>query len=119
MVFLKPFPCLFNRFLLATSKPKKLFFNGPNTVSPDAKTLCFSYDTDLWMFSQHRRTRRTFLTPWMGKRPYRFPQTANGWPQCYPSWHRDIFVMPWKGGRIHTYLNDAADDMDSWAMKFQ
>ncbi|WP_298902289.1 S41 family peptidase [uncultured Psychroserpens sp.] len=103
----------FNSILQA----QEAYFQTDPTLTPDGKTIVFSYDGDLWK------------TPTSGGEALRI--TAMDGEETLPrispngNWiafsgtqygNKDIYIMPINGGEIKQLtFHDAADDVDSWS----
>lgn len=99
------------------SQSKKTYFTMNQTLTPDAKTIIFSYEGDLWK------------VPTIGGNAYRL--TAMDGEETNPSvspngeWlaftsnqygNNDVYIMPLKGGEIKqlTFL-ESNDNVTSWS----
>jgi tricorn protease len=104
-------------FLSSTITAQEAHFLMDPTVSPDAKTIVFSYDTDLWSVPAKGGTALR-LTAMDGEETLPNISPDGKWLAFSATQfgNKDIFVMPMKGGSIQQLtFNDANDDMDSWA----
>jgi len=116
-MYFKPFLVLLFGFLVSNLQAQEAYFLMDPTVSPDAKTIVFSYDTDLWSVPATGGTA-VRLTAMDGEETLPRISPDGKWLAFSATQfgNRDIFVMPMEGGSIQQLtFNDAADDMDSWA----
>jgi tricorn protease len=87
------------------------------TISPNAQTIVFSYDSDLWSVPANGGTA-VRLTAMDGEETLPNISPDGKWLAFSATQfgNKDIYVMPLNGGTIKQLtFNDAADDMDSWS----
>jgi tricorn protease len=104
-------------FLSGTIAAQEAHFLIDPTVSPDAQTIVFSYDTDLWSVPAKGGTALR-LTAMDGEETLPSISPDGKWLAFSATQfgNKDIFLMPMEGGSIQQLtFNDANDDMDSWA----
>ena len=106
-------------FILSLSSllAQEPYFLGDPTLTPDGKTLLFSYDSDLWSVSSEGGTAQR-ITAMQGDeilprvspdgKWLAFTSTVDG--------NANIYVMEREGGTItQLTFHDGADEVDSWS----
>ena len=106
-------------FILSLSSllAQEPYFLGDPTLTPDGKTLLFSYDSDLWSVSSEGGTAQR-LTAMQGDeilprvspdgKWLAFTSTVDG--------NANIYLMDREGGEItQLTFHDGADEVDSWS----
>ncbi len=104
-------------FSFTAIKAQESYFLMDPTLSPDAKTIVFSYDSDLWSVPSSGGTA-VRLTAMDGRETLSSISPDGKWLafSATPYGNKDIFLMPLQGGNIQQLtFNDADDDMDSWS----
>ncbi|MFK7814579.1 MAG: S41 family peptidase [Maribacter sp.] len=113
----KLFTLLLFGFLSTAIKAQEAYFLLNPTVSPDAKTIVFSYDTDLWRVPA-KGGSAVRLTAMDGEETLSRISPDGKWLAFSATQfgNKDVFLMPMEGGAIQQLtFNDANDDMDSWS----
>ncbi|GAA4272217.1 S41 family peptidase [Aquimarina gracilis] len=96
---------------------QEAFFTTDPTLSPDGKTIIFSYDGDLWKVpSDGGEALR--ITGMQGNETLPRVSPDGKWISFSATQYgnRDVYIMPFEGGEIRqlTY-HDSDDDVDSWS----
>ncbi|MDC6390885.1 S41 family peptidase [Maribacter sp. PR1] len=105
----------FYSFTISTAQ-ESYFLLDP-TLSPDASTIIFSYDSDLWSVSSKGGTA-VRLTAMEGNETLPSISPDGKWLAFSGTQfgNKDVFIMPLDGGEVKQLtFNDANDDMDSWS----
>jgi tricorn protease len=113
------------RFMLAlvvmgviiSVKAQDPYFLLDPTVSPDAKTIVFSYDGDLWKVAASGGLA-TRITAMAGEETLPRISPDGKWLAFTSNalGNRNIYVMPMNGGAIEQLtFNDRSDEIDSWS----
>ena len=93
------------------------YFTSNPTLTPDGKTVIFSYEGDLWK-ADINSTAATRLTAMQGEETSPRVSPDGQWLAFSSNQfgNNDVYVMPLAGGDIKqlTY-NDAGDNVDSWS----
>ena len=113
------FVVLYQVLLFATETDVR-FMTDP-ALSPDGKTLIFSYDNDLWKTSTGGGTAYR-LTALDGKAslPVFSPDGTKIAFSASPDGNTNVFVMPAEGGEItQLTFHEAPDMVDSWSWDSQ
>ena len=96
---------------------KEVYFASYPAITPDGKTVIFSFEGDLWKADINNPTA-VRLTAMQGEETNAHVSPDGQWLAFSSSQfgNNDVFVMPLAGGDIKqlTY-NDASDEVDSWS----
>src|ERR1700678_1258449 len=94
----------------------EVYFTAYPTLTPDGKTVIFSYEGDLWKADIN--TPVAVRLPAMQGEEIRARVSPDGKWLAFSSnqlGNNDVYVMPLAGGEIRQLtFNDANDDVDSW-----
>ncbi|PRY07360.1 tricorn protease [Pontibacter ummariensis] len=100
----------------AFAQQQEVYFATNPSISPDAKTIVFGYEGDLWQVSSHGGTA-TRLTGMEGNESRPRISPDGKWIAFTSSQYgnEDVYVMPVGGGEIKqlTY-HEGADQVESW-----
>ncbi|KPM31093.1 Putative exported tricorn protease [Croceitalea dokdonensis DOKDO 023] len=104
-------------FLFMKTNAQSPYFLLDPTISPNAKTIVFSYDGDLWKVSATGGLA-TRITAMAGEET--LPRISpDGMWLAFTSnalGNRNIYVMPMTGGEIKQLtFHDGSDEVDSWS----
>ncbi|WP_394974227.1 S41 family peptidase [uncultured Croceitalea sp.] len=103
-------------FFTATYAQENYFLLDP-TISPDAKTIVFSYDGDLWKVNASGGLA-TRITAMNGEETLPRISPDGKWLAFSSNTlgNRNIYTMPMSGGSIQQVtFNDKSDEVDSWS----
>ncbi|WP_047418065.1 S41 family peptidase [Cellulophaga sp. Hel_I_12] len=103
-------------FIQNTSAQEAYFLSDP-TLSPDAETIIYAYDGDLWKVSS-RGGLAVRITAMDGEESLPRISPDGKWLAFTSSQfgNKDIYVMPLNGGAINQLtFHDASDEVDSWS----
>jgi len=116
----KLFPLLFSVLMLhnfAKAQTPEVYFTSYPTLTPDGKTVIFSYEGDLWKADINNPVA-TRLTAMQGEETSPHVSPDGKWLAFSSNQfgNNDVYVMPMAGGEIKqiTY-HDASDEVDSWS----
>ncbi len=116
MCYKRLYTLLLGLTLFTTSAQNPHFLLDP-TLSPDAKTIIYSYDGDLWKINATGGPS-TRLTGMQGDETLPRISPDGQWLafSANPDGNNNVYLMPMQGGEIKqlTY-HDSADDVDSWS----
>jgi tricorn protease len=102
---------------LAHAQSPEVYFTSYPTLTPDAKTVIFSYEGDLWKVDIGNPVA-TRLTAMQGEETSPHVSPDGKWLAFSSNQfgNNDVYVMPLAGGEIKqlTY-HDANDQVDSWS----
>jgi len=104
-------------FLFATGNAQDPYFLLDPTLSPDAKTIVFAHDGDLWKVSSVGGLA-TRITAMDGEESLPRISPDGKWLAFTSNalGNRNIYIMPLSGGKIEQLtFNDASDEVDSWS----
>ena len=108
---------LISLFFSKILNAQEVYFQIDPTLSPDARTIVFSYDGDLWRIpSSGGEALR--LTAMKGDETLPRISPDNKWIAFSATQYgnRDVYIMPINGGEItQLTFHDSADDVDSWS----
>ncbi|WP_428328554.1 S41 family peptidase [Mucilaginibacter sp.] len=106
---------LFQNFVKAQSQ--EVYFTSYPTLTPDGKTVVFSYEGDLWKVDLSNPIA-VRLTAMQGEETHPRVSPDGKWLAFSSNQfgNNDVYIMPLAGGDIKqlTY-NDAGDEVDSWS----
>lgn len=113
------FKFFFVLFLLVhlNSLGQDVYFQSDPTLSPDGKTIVFSYDGDLWRVSA-AGGEALRITAMDGEENLPRISPDGKWIAFTATQYgnKDVYVMPMAGGQIKQLtFHDAADEVDSWS----
>ncbi|WP_347158905.1 S41 family peptidase [Pontibacter chitinilyticus] len=101
----------------AFAQQQSVYFASTPSLTPDAKTIVFSYEGDLWQVATSGGTA-TRLTAMDGNETHPRVSPDGKWVAFTASQYgnEDVYVMPVGGGAVKqlTY-HEAADEVDSWS----
>ncbi len=121
-IFLKTLPLLFLLFpIYSFAQQEEVYFASHPTISPNGKTIVFSYEGDLWRLDEGQKLAMR-LTGMEGEESYPYISPDGQWIAFTGSQYGsdDIFLIPIDGGEIRqlTY-HEASDEVDSWSWDSQ
>ena len=96
---------------------QEAYFLSDPTLSPDAQTIIYAYDGDLWKVAATGGTA-VRLTAMDGEESLPRISPDGKWLTFTSTQfgNKDVYVMPLDGGAIKQLtFHDAADDVDSWS----
>lgn len=103
------------------AQTEDVYFAKHPTISPDAQTIVFSYEGDLWRLDEGQKLAMR-LTGMEGDETHPYISPDGQWIAFTGSQYgsEDIFVIPIDGGEIRqlTY-HEAFDHVDSWSWDSQ
>ena len=103
------------------AQSQEVYFAKYPTISPDAQTIVFSYEGDLWRLDEGQNTAMR-ITGMEGDETHPYISPDGQWIAFTGSQYgsEDIFVIPIDGGEIRqlTY-HEAFDHVDSWSWDAQ
>ncbi|MGZ3833168.1 MAG: S41 family peptidase [Mucilaginibacter sp.] len=111
---------LFSVFLLqdfAKAQSQEVYFASNPTLTPDGKTVIFSYDGDLWK-ADIGNPAAVRLTAMQGEETNPRVSPDGKWLAFSSNQfgNNDVYVMPLAGGEIKQLtFHDANDQVDSWS----
>lgn len=102
---------------LTSTAQQQPYFTAHPTLSPDGKTIVFSYEGDLWKSPvSGGHAHRITALPGEEKNPRISPDGKWLAFSSNQFGNYDLFVMPLEGGDIRQLTHhDAQDDLDSWS----
>ncbi|MDT0538840.1 S41 family peptidase [Croceitalea sp. P059] len=108
---------LVTAFFISITQAQEPYFLLDPTISPDAQTIVFSYDGDLWKVNSTGGLA-TRITAMDGEET--LPRISpNGEWLAFTSnslGNKNIYIMPLSGGAIvQLTFNDKSDEVDSWS----
>ncbi len=108
---------VYSFFFLPNINAQDPYFLSDPTLSPDAQTIIYAYDGDLWKVASNGGMA-VRLTAMDGEES--LPRISpDGKSLAFTSsqfGNKDVYVMPLNGGAIKQItFHDAADDVDSWS----
>ncbi|HMI01101.1 MAG TPA: hypothetical protein VK541_01390 [Pedobacter sp.] len=105
---------LFGSPVLAQSETR---FTAYPALTPDAKTVIFSYEGDLWRVAANGgEASRVTAMPGNEINPRVSPDGKLLTFSSDQFGNYDVYVMPMGGGEVKQLtFNDAADEVDSWS----
>ncbi len=112
---------MFAAFAAAYSQTKDVFFATTPAVSPDGKTVVFSYEGDLWKVGIDGGAA-VRLTAMQGRETFPRISPDGKWLAFSSTQYgnNDVFVMPMDGGAIKQLtFHEAGDQVDSWSWDSQ
>lgn len=103
--------------LTSFSQSKNTYFTLKPTLTPDAKNIIFSYDSDLWMVNTTGGNARR-ITAMDGVETNPSVSPDGKWLAFSSNQYGnfDVYLMPLSGGKIKQLtFNDATDMVTSWS----
>jgi tricorn protease len=107
---------LFNIFA-AKAQGNDTYFAEYPTLTPDAQTVIFSYEGDLWKVAVNGQTPAVRLTAMQGQEINPRVSPDGKWLAFTSNQYgnNDVYVMPMAGGDVKQLtFNEASDEVDSW-----
>ena len=105
------------KFIPAAAQGQGAYFTSYPTLTPDGKTVIFSYESDLWKADINNPVA-TRITAMQGDETRPRVSPDGKWLAFSSNQfgNNDVYVMPIAGGEIKqlTY-NSASDEVDSWS----
>jgi tricorn protease len=104
-------------FLFVTTHAQEPYFLLDPTLSPDAKTIVFGYDGDLWKVDSVGGLA-TRITAMDGEETLPRISPDGKWLAFTSNslGNNNIYIMPLSGGKIEQLtFNDSSDQIDSWS----
>jgi len=103
--------------IIANAQSREVYFTEYPTLTPDGKTVIFSYEGDLWK-ADINNPIAVRLTAMQGEETNPHVSPDGKWLAFSSNQfgNNDVYVMPLTGGDIKqiTY-HDASDEVDSWS----
>ena len=102
---------------LTKAQSKEVYFASHPTLTPDGKTVIFSYEGDLWK-TDLNSTAAVRLTAMPGEETHARVSPDGKWLAFSANQfgNNDIFVMPMAGGEVKQLtFSDSNDEVDSWS----
>ncbi|WP_313580731.1 S41 family peptidase [Chishuiella sp.] len=102
---------------LQLSAQEKVYFTSNPSFSPDAKTIYFSYDSDIWKVDANGGNA-TRITALEGEETNPRVSPDGKWLAFSSNQYGnyDVYVMPINGGQIKQLtFHQAKDDVESWS----
>jgi tricorn protease len=99
----------------------EVYFASHPSISPDGKTIVFSYEGDLWRLDEGQKVAMR-LTGMEGEETYPRISPDGQWIAFTGSQYggQDIFLIPIDGGEIQQLtFHEASDEVDSWSWDSQ
>ena len=110
---------LFALFLtqnLVKAQSQEVYFTSYPTLTPDGKTVIFSYEGDLWKTDLNNPVA-VRLTAMQGEETHPHVSPDGKWLAFSSNQfgNNDVFVMPLAGGEVKQLTwHEASDEVDSW-----
>ena len=110
---------LFALFLtqnLVKAQSQEVYFTSYPTLTPDGKTVIFSYEGDLWKTDLNNSVA-VRLTAMQGEETHPHVSPDGKWLAFSSNQfgNNDVFVMPLAGGEVKQLTwHEASDEVDSW-----
>jgi tricorn protease len=101
----------------AKAQNKEVYFTSYPTLTPDGKTVIFSYEGDLWK-TDVNGSAATRLTAMPGEETHAHISPDGKWLAFSSNQfgNNDVFIMPMAGGEVKQLtFSDANDEVDSWS----
>lgn len=117
--FLYSMLCLWCQFSFA--QKNEVYFASAPTIAPDAKTVIFSHEGDLWKVASDGGTA-TRLTAMQGNESRASISPDGRWIAFTGGQYgsQDVYVMPIEGGNIRQLtFHESFDQVDSWSWDSQ
>ena len=111
---------LFALFLtqnLVKAQNQEVYFTSYPTLTPDGKTVIFSYEGDLWKTDLNNSVA-VRLTAMQGEETHPHVSPDGKWLAFSSNQfgNNDVFVMPLAGGEVKQLTwHEASDEVDSWS----
>src|SRR5258708_942973 len=102
---------------LVQAQSQEVYFSSYPTLTPDGKTVIFSYEGDLWKTDLNNSVA-VRLTAMQGEetRPHVSPDGKWLAFSSNQFGNNDVFVMPLAGGEVKQLTwHEASDEVDSWS----
>ncbi len=115
--FLSSLSCFLLIFIPSSIYAQEAFFTLDPTITPDGKTIIFSYDGDLWKVPIYGGEAAR-LTGMRGDETLPRVSPDGQWIAFSATQYgnKDIYIMPIEGGEIRQLtFHDTNDDVDSWS----
>lgn len=103
--------------LPASAQSTEVYFTTYPTLTPDGKTVIFSFEGDLWK-ADVQNPQATRLTAMQGNETLAKVSPDGKWIAFsgFQFGNLDIFLMPLNGGEIKQLtMHEASDQMESWS----
>lgn len=114
---LYPYLCALLLPAFVHAQSKDVYFTSNPTLTPDGKTVIFSYEGDLWK-ADIGTTVATRITGMQGEETNPHVSPDGQWLAFSSNQYgnNDVYVMPLAGGDIKQLTwHDASDEVDSWS----
>ncbi|QKJ31552.1 PD40 domain-containing protein [Mucilaginibacter mali] len=114
---LYPYLCALLLPAFVHAQSKDVYFTSNPTLTPDGKTVIFSYEGDLWK-ADIGTTVATRITGMQGEESNPHVSPDGQWLAFSSNQYgnNDVYVMPLAGGDIKQLTwHDASDEVDSWS----
>lgn len=102
----------------AKAQTTETYFAEYPTLTPDAQTVIFSYEGDLWKVAVNGQSPAVRLTAMQGQEINPRVSPDGKWLAFSANQYgnNDVFVMPLAGGEVKQLtFNEASDEVDSWS----
>jgi tricorn protease len=114
---LYPLLCALLLPVAALAQSREVYFTSNPTLTPDGKTVIFSFEGDLWK-ADLNNPAATRLTAMQGEETSPRVSPDGQWLAFSSNQYgnNDVYVMPMAGGDIKQLTwHDATDEVDSWS----
>ena len=101
---------------LVKAQSQEVYFTSYPTLTPDGKTVIFSYEGDLWKTDLNNSVA-VRLTAMQGEETHPHVSPDGKWLAFSSNQfgNNDVFVMPLAGGEVKQLTwHEASDEVDSW-----